>query len=245
MKKVSLFLAVCFAAAPLFAGTAETKAPQLPPIDAGTILNQIENSQNHFPQPHPVTMDMCVFTKLIGNECLFKCESGVSISEPARQPGGVCATHILRPMPAWLPPSREVSRADQDWKHARIYAADGTVIAVDYSIMGLGGSITAAPVWFNVTNKAFGSRNKIRVVLMNYYDNQGMPSGQIQETQQIDLTYTGGTRYTGQAQKVVLSESHIGYGYNFRQEISVVVDGQWLSTTQGNSHNFPLKMTWY
>ena len=143
-----------------------------------------------------------------------------------------------------VPAPAEPSVRDS-WKHARLYAADGTVIAVDYSIVNLGGSIIAAPVWFNVTNKAFGSRNKIRVILINYYDNQGGPSGQVQETQQIDLTYAGGTRYTGQAQKVSLSESHVGYGYNFRQEVAVVVDGQWLGTTQGNSHNFGFKMTWY
>ncbi len=144
-----------------------------------------------------------------------------------------------------LVPAPAESSARDSWKHARLYAADGTVIAVDYSIVDLGGSIIAAPVWVNVTNKAFGSRNKIRVVLINYYDNQGGPSGQVQETQQIDLTYAGGTRYTGQAQRVSLSESHVGYGYNFRQEVAVVVDGQWLSTTQGNSHNFGFKMTWY
>ncbi|MCX5792555.1 MAG: hypothetical protein NTY45_10160 [Elusimicrobia bacterium] len=144
-----------------------------------------------------------------------------------------------------LPAVPSESGTRDSWKHVRLYAADGTVIAVDYSIVNLGGSVLAAPVWVNITNKAFGSHNKVRIILINYYDNQGGPSGQVQETQQFDLTPAGGTRYTGEAQKVVLSESHVGYGYNFRQEVAVVVDGQWLTTTQGNSHNFGFKMTWY
>ncbi len=34
---------------------AEDRAPQLPPIDAGTIWNQINNNHNPFPQPNQTT----------------------------------------------------------------------------------------------------------------------------------------------------------------------------------------------
>lgn len=99
MKKMSAIV--------LLAGLAPLPAAaQLPPVDAGTILNQIQNSQNQFPQvPPPVTIDTCVFTEFRNNKCIFKCESGAVLSEPAvkpdfssGEPAGACATHIFRPV---------------------------------------------------------------------------------------------------------------------------------------------------
>jgi hypothetical protein len=37
----------------------------------------------------------------------------------------------------------------------------------------------------------------------------------------------------------------MGYGYTFRQELAVVVDGKWLSVANSGSNNFGFKMTWY
>jgi len=75
---------------------------QLP--DAGSIWNQINNQHNPFPQP-PTTLDYCVFTEFKNNKCLFKCESGAILVEPAQkpdfstgEPAGACATHIIRPI---------------------------------------------------------------------------------------------------------------------------------------------------
>lgn len=94
-----------FSAIILLAGFAPASAQQLPPIDAGTILNQIQNSQHQFPTPPLTTLDMCVFTEFKNNKCLFKCQSGAILTEPAvkpdfsaGEPAGACATHILRPI---------------------------------------------------------------------------------------------------------------------------------------------------
>jgi len=72
--------------------------------DAGSIWNQINNQHNPFPQP-PATLDYCVFTEFKNNKCLFKCESGAILTEPAQkpdfstgEPAGACATHIIRPI---------------------------------------------------------------------------------------------------------------------------------------------------
>ena len=72
--------------------------------DAGSIWNQINNQHNPFPQP-PTTLDYCVFTEFKNNKCLFKCESGAILTEPAQkpdfstgEPAGACATHIIRPI---------------------------------------------------------------------------------------------------------------------------------------------------
>jgi hypothetical protein len=72
--------------------------------DAGSIWNQINNQHNPFPQS-PTTLDYCVFTEFKNNKCLFKCESGAILTEPAvkpdfstGEPAGACATHIIRPI---------------------------------------------------------------------------------------------------------------------------------------------------
>ena len=72
--------------------------------DAGSIWNQINNQHNPFPQS-PTTLDYCVFTEFKNNKCLFKCESGAILAEPAQkpdfstgEPAGACATHIIRPI---------------------------------------------------------------------------------------------------------------------------------------------------
>ncbi len=74
--------------------------------DAGSIWNQINNQHNPFPQPQ-TTLDYCVFTEFKNNTCLFKCESGAILTEPAvkpdfstGEPAGACATHIIRPIQA-------------------------------------------------------------------------------------------------------------------------------------------------
>lgn len=83
-------------------GDYRDSAKQLP--DAGSIWNQINNQHNPFPQP-PATLDYCLFTEFKNNKCLFKCESGAILVEPAQkpdfstgEPAGACATHIIRPI---------------------------------------------------------------------------------------------------------------------------------------------------
>ncbi|MBI4350302.1 MAG: HEAT repeat domain-containing protein [Elusimicrobia bacterium] len=90
---------------PVQAAEADTfRVPPMPPIDAGAILSQIQN-QHQFPQPPLTTLDMCVFYEFKNNKCLFKCQSGAILTEPAvkpdfsaGEPAGACATHILRPV---------------------------------------------------------------------------------------------------------------------------------------------------
>jgi len=83
-------------------GGGDYRAPQAP--DAGAIWAQINNQHNPFPQPQS-TLDYCVFTEFKNNKCLFKCESGAILTEPAQkpdfstgEPAGACATMIIRPI---------------------------------------------------------------------------------------------------------------------------------------------------
>ena len=87
--------------------------------DAGSIWNQINNQHNPFPQPQPTTLDYCIFTEFKNNKCLFKCESGAILTEPAQkpdfstgEPAGACATHIIRPVkPAFTPKAAATEHA--------------------------------------------------------------------------------------------------------------------------------------
>lgn len=135
--------------------------------------------------------------------------------------------------------------ADQGWKHANVQAAGGEKIAVDYQLHGWAEKTIASPIWVNISAGSFNGSERIGAVLLNYYDGSGMPAGQLQSSQRLDLVYAGGGRYTAAAQPVVVSESHIGYGYNFRQEIAVVVDGKWLVDPVSGGHNFKFGMSWY
>jgi len=128
-------------------------------------------------------------------------------------------------------------------KHAVLYATDGTVISIDYSIEHGSTGYEARPVTVSVSNKAFTNRNRVRVVLVNYYD-QGGYSGEEMDRSQIGLAYGGGTRYVGRDSKgLVLTLGLMGKNYTFKQVVTVEVDGNLLTNAQTNSRNFPLKMT--
>lgn len=136
--------------------------------------------------------------------------------------------------------------AQVNWRQSSFTSSDGTGIAVGYSPISLGGSIIASPVRIEVRRSYFRGTEKVRAVVMNYYDSSAMPQGQIQETQTLDLQYDGHGGFYGELSgKVLLSESHIGYGYNFRQELAVVVDGVWLKDPLNGTSNFRFKMSWY
>lgn len=128
-------------------------------------------------------------------------------------------------------------------KHAVLTSADGTVITIDYSIEHGSTGYEARPVLVSVANKAFTGRNRVRVVLANYYD-QGGFSGEEISRDQVALVAAGGTRYTGQIPKgLVLTLSVMGKHYTFKQTVTVEVDGKLLSYAGANSQHFPLKMT--
>ena len=106
MKTISALIFAAYIAVPL-AASAEDRAPQLPPIDAGSVWNQINHDQHPFPQPSPTTLDTCAFTELKNDKCYFKCQSGDILTEPTitpglstGQPAGTCAYYIIRPIPS-------------------------------------------------------------------------------------------------------------------------------------------------
>jgi len=154
------------------------------------------------------------------------------------------ASEVVLPKVEFTPVPAETKAAGV-WKHVALYAADGTAIAVDYTVPA-GAVHVADTVWINVTNKAFSGANRILVTLKNYQD-KGVSPGMLQATQQISLAYAGGSRYTGKAPNTVLlytgnASGGGNYVESYRQEIEVTVDGKKLTATQGNSSSFMFAM---
>ncbi len=248
MKKTAMFFAASvLLVAAAFAGDIEdlaVKNSAMPVVDAGSIWNQV--NQHPFPQPTPTTLDTCVFTEFKNNKCYFKCQSGAVLAEPAvkpdfstGEPAGACATYIIRP----IKDPFSFNKSEANWKHINLQAADGTRISIDYSPLSLGSEIIAAPLWVTVSRPGLTGAEKVRAVIMNYYDSSNISANTLYEKQELDLKYNG-TAFQLEGSRVELSQSHIGYGYNFRQEIAVVVDGKWLSDPVNGSHNFKFKMNW-
>lgn len=143
-------------------------------------------------------------------------------------------------LPAVPAPAAAKSQKE-NWKHVRLTAADGTAITVDYTVQDLAGSVIASPVWINVSGRDFNKVGNVRVLLINYYLTSGPI--QLEDTQQLDLKYAGGSRFTGQLQKVLMSEGTYMYGGNiFRQELAVVVDGKWLRDPVSGTNNFKFQL---
>ncbi|MDD5209335.1 MAG: hypothetical protein PHV36_08115 [Elusimicrobiales bacterium] len=244
MKKATPLLILLAMAAPLLAADAPDRAPQLPPIDAGTILNQI-NNQHPFPPPVQTTLDTCVMTGFKNNKCYFKCQSGAILIEPAikpdfstGEPAAQCASYIIRPLPA---PAFKTNRADLAWKNLTLQAADGTKIKIDYAPMDLGGTMMANPLWITVGGRKFTGSEKVRVALMTYYEATASSADSLKETKELNLPYNG-TAFQAQGPEVSIYEGHHAWTHTFRQEIAVSVNGNWLTDPVNGSHNFKFKL---
>jgi hypothetical protein len=179
-------------AAPLIAGEALDRAPQLTPVNAAAIA-RLANGLDSLRQPVPA-------------------------------PAGTV-------------------RADQNWKNIRLQSADGAKITLDYSPSFYDGNVTAEPLWVTVSSPRFTGSEKVRAVIMTYYENSYM-AGKLKDTREIDLAYNGTAFQAKNAGVNIVESLHVGYGYNclFRQEIAVVVDGVWLSDPVNGSHNFNFEL---
>lgn len=140
------------------------------------------------------------------------------------------------------------AQADE-WKHNYLRSSDGADISVDYKYMSERASIFASPVWLNVLLPAgVHCPTSLRVVFENHYDLVGFHQNTLEKQHIVDLYAASSVgsrcRYTGRLPFVLLSSSQRSYGYNYRQELSLVVNGRWLKDPISNSTTFKLKMRW-
>jgi hypothetical protein len=128
------------------------------------------------------------------------------------------------------------------WKRANLKAADGTIIAVDYTPITAPNYVLANPVWVNLWVND-GGAHRIRAILSNFLVTSGGPAV-VKETQQVWLTAAGNGRYTGQFQRVMLSEGVYTYGGRlYRQELVVEKDGAMLKDPINGTQSFKFQMT--
>lgn len=127
------------------------------------------------------------------------------------------------------------------WKRANLRAADGTAIAVDYVPITAPNYTMANPVWVNLWVNDGGS-HRIRVILTNFLVTSGGPAV-VKETQQVWLSPAGSGRYTGQFQRIMLSEGVYTYGGRlYRQELAVEKDGVMLKDPVNGTNSFKFQM---
>lgn len=122
-------------------------------------------------------------------------------------------------------------------KTVSLRAADGTEITVEYEPSRGGDEIRAESVRLRVRNAGLRGAEKVRAVLMNYFD--GQVAAGMKDSQTIDLAFDGAA-FTGKAAPLTLMQPEM----NFRQELAVVVDGRWLTDPVGGGHNFRFKLAW-
>ena len=219
--------------------------PQQPPIDAGSLWNQI-NNQHPFPQLPPAnTLDTCVFTELNSGKCYFKCKSGKTLVEPpiktntaAGEPADVCATHIFLTRPA---PGLKAAKTVVDLYSVDLTAADGTRVFVDYTPVNLGARIIASPVWVSAYNPKFTGSETVTAKLMTYYEATAYSADALKETAELQLPYNGWD-FQVKAPDISLYEAHPSWHHTFRQEVAVSVNGTWLTDRVSGTPVFRFKL---
>lgn len=252
-------------AAPALA--ADRQAPQLPSIDAGSILAQIEQ-QNHFPQPQPIISPDMQFALEAASELRkdlkgygIKAKVGL-VNEPKggyglwvefrnwsdyeqvkdlfyQDPGENPSYMDLKVYPR-VPKGVE-DRAARNWKSVGLQAADGTRIIVNYTPLDLGDTMMASPVWVTVANKSFRGDEKVKAAVMTYYEATSASAEALKETKEISLEYNG-TAFQAKGPDLSVYEGHHAWTHHFRQEIAVSVNGRWLTDPVNGSHNFRFKL---
>lgn len=264
---MNIFAGLLIAALAAPAGAAGQKAPELPPIDAGSILAQIEQ-QDHFQAPQPIISTDMQFALEAASELRkelkgygIKAKVGL-VNEPKGgyglwvefrnwsdyeqvkdlfyQDPGDNPSYMSHKIYPRVPKAME-ERAGQDWKRVELRAADGTRVMINYAPLDLGGTMLASPVWVTVANGSFRGDEKVRAVVMTYYEATSSSAEALKETKELPLKYNG-TAFQAEAGDLSVYEGHHAWTHHFRQEIAVSVNGRWLTDPVNGSHNFRFKL---
>lgn len=246
---------------------AQQAAPQLPPIDAGALLAQIQQQQNHFQQPQMIISPDMQFA-LEAASSLRKDLKGYGVKAKVglvNEPGGRYGLSVefqnwkdyekikdlfyqdpgdnpsYMDLKVYPRVPKGADRADLAWKSVRLQAADGTRVTVDYSRLSLGGTMAANPLWVTVSNARYTGGEKVRVALMTFYKATASSADSLKETKEFSLEFNG-TAFQAKGPEAMIYEGHHAWTHHFRQEIAVSVDGKWLVDPVSGSHNFKFEL---
>lgn len=147
-----------------------------------------------------------------------------------------------------------VSAWATEWKHVNLQSSDGTKIAIDYQAQQeafsgcykctIDTKTTAA--WINVSAPNLGANDTVHAVVLNFrLGNHSYAQPEVVELNDyhIDLHWDeNAQKFT--ATLPALSIYRTGYPgtWKFRQEIAIVVNGQWLNDPMSNTHNFKFSL---
>lgn len=218
--------------------------PQVPPVFPAAPWNN--NWPGSFPQPQHGNIDTCEFTSFTDGKCWFKCASGSVIAEPPVKigapgaPAEACATHVFLPVPA---AGRGGRTQSEDWKSVALLASDGTQISVDYVAADLGGKVNATRIWITASNPKFTGTEKISARLSNYYEAKPGSHESLKEASEQVLSFNGGSiQALAKFPDISLFESFHSWQNDFRQSLTVTVNGTTLQTGSGMKQ-FMFKMS--
>lgn len=136
---------------------------------------------------------------------------------------------------------KSADRGDMNWRNVRLQAADGTRVTVDYSLMNLGGTMVANPLWVTAAKARFTGGERVLVALMTFYKATSSSPDSLKETKEFNLEFNG-TAFQAKGPEAMIYEGHHAWVARFRQEIAVSVDGKWLVDPVNGSHNFKFEL---
>lgn len=136
-----------------------------------------------------------------------------------------------------------------EWKHASAISAEGVQIQVNYEVKQ--GPVNcfkcsqytyATPLWITIEHSSLKSSDKVRVMLLNFRKHSFYSKEQL-EVQELDLKFfSEDSSFSQEAQPLVIYSSGYGGTEICRQEIAVVINGQWLKNPVNGTSNFAIKL---
>ncbi len=142
--------------------------------------------------------------------------------------------------------------AEGEWKHVHFQTAQGPAIQLDYQILSrpirgcyaCSQPVYATPLWIHVSHETFTQNDSVRVVLLSFRSSPGRKEI-LTDTREVDLSFTGNRTFSKEILPELLIHANVGpRGIDFfRQEIAVVVNGQWLKNVNDkNSSNMSFNL---
>lgn len=125
-----------------------------------------------------------------------------------------------------------------EWQHQSLKATDGTEIKLDYKILEYRyyGSVVnqVSDLWIHVMRADLNPNDQVRIVMINrpYW----ATTSNFEEVTQANLQFTETGRFSTNSAGILS-----GNVFNARQEIAVVINGQWLKVDNDRS-NFELRL---
>ncbi len=160
--------------------------------------------------------------------------------------------------------SSALSYGPDEWSHFQLKSEQGLHLSIDFQLSRKIESdcayscptiMVARNIWFNLRGNSLRPSDKVSVVFMNYYNSRNN-QGAVRTPLSIPLwwdassdKFTGRLKEPGHPQadhQVVVWTSGFGIETTqYRQEVAIVVNGEWQVDPMNGTHNFKFQMFQY